>query len=97
MSMACMQLGAKATVDLTPCQRRTGCGHFQRNPPTGGAANGMPLKIDRPSSTVPLTVPPVTSALCICAFAGMGAPTAIAAASTINPSDFLQCFMEEPS
>src|SRR5580700_6612693 len=66
---ACMQACAKASAGFTPDQGRTGAGAFQRSAPTGGAANGMPLKIDRPFSAVPLISPPVTRARLICAWA----------------------------
>src|SRR5690242_20573517 len=56
----CMQAFANASAFFTPDQGLTGAGAFQRRSPVGGAANGMPLKIERPLSATPLTVPPVT-------------------------------------
>jgi len=56
------QGSAKAVVCLTPLQGMTGCGACQRRSPTGGAANGRPLKAATPLSTTPRTLPPVTSA-----------------------------------
>src|SRR5688572_23821638 len=61
---------AKAEACLTPLQGMTGRGACQRRSPTGGAANGIPLKAATPLSTVPRTVPPVTSACSIAAVAG---------------------------
>src|ERR1700722_20849576 len=58
----CMQACAKASACFTPDQDFTGAGAFQRSGPTGGAANGMPLKMVTPLSAVPLTSPPVTRA-----------------------------------
>ena len=60
-----MQAFAKASAFLTPDQGLTGAGAFQRSSPTGGAANGMPLKIEMPFCEVPLTAPPVTVAVTI--------------------------------
>ncbi len=56
-----------------PGHALTGCGAFQRKSPTGGAANGMPLNCETPSTTVPATVPPVTLTCEICAIAAAGA------------------------
>src|SRR5688572_11313893 len=64
------QGSAKAVVCLTPLQGITGCGACQRRSPTGGAANGIPLKAATPLSIAPRTVPPVTSACSIAAVAG---------------------------
>src|ERR1043165_194594 len=66
------QGSANAEVCLTPLQGMTGCGAFQRRSPTGGAANGIPLKAATPLSTVPRTVPPVISA---CSMAAVAGPT----------------------
>src|SRR6185295_20079767 len=68
----CMQAFANASAFLTPDQGLTGAGAFQRRSPTGGAANGMPLKIERSPSVTPLTSPPVTLACVICASAACG-------------------------
>ena len=56
-----MQLGANAAAERTPFHACTGCGARQRRLPTGGAANGTPLKIPTlPSGLdVPAIVPPV--------------------------------------
>src|SRR6187455_806595 len=56
----CMHAFAKASAFLTPDQGWTGAGAFQRKSPTGGAANGIPLKIEMPSCATPLIAPPVT-------------------------------------
>src|SRR5688572_19710348 len=66
------QGSAKAVVCLMPLQGITGCGARQRRSPTGGAANGIPLKAATLLSTVPRTVPPVTSA---CSMAAVAGPT----------------------
>ena len=47
----CMQRGAKRSVLRTLAHGNTGCGGFQRNVPTGGAAYGMPWNS---SSVTPL-------------------------------------------
>ena len=39
-----MQRGPNASALRTPSHFTAGCGAFQRSGPTGGAANGMPLK-----------------------------------------------------
>ena len=43
----CMQRGPNLSAGRTPGQLWTGCGAFQRRSPTGGAANGIPLKTRR--------------------------------------------------
>jgi hypothetical protein len=40
-----------------PFQGVTGCGGRQRNSPTGGAAKGIPLKLETPSPVTPRTIP----------------------------------------
>src|ERR1700731_1654181 len=53
---------------LTPFQGLTGCGSFQRNSPTGGAANGMPLKITTfPSALLLPATSPASVGTCTCA------------------------------
>src|ERR1035441_9612169 len=42
---ACMQRAPYPVAWRTPVQPAAGCGAFQRNGPTGGAAYGMPLKV----------------------------------------------------
>src|SRR5690242_14438249 len=42
---ACIGLALNASHFFMPFQCCTGCGAFHLNSPTGGAANGMPLKI----------------------------------------------------
>src|ERR1035438_7639946 len=42
---ACMQRAPYPVAWRTPVQAAAGCGAFQRNGPTGGAAYGMPLKV----------------------------------------------------
>ncbi|GAA0361245.1 hypothetical protein GCM10008932_12360 [Alkalibacterium iburiense] len=39
-----MDIGANSNVFNVPSQSSTGCGARQRFSPTGGAANGIPLK-----------------------------------------------------
>src|SRR6188768_2220341 len=73
---ACMQALAKASAFLTPAQGLAGAGAFQRRSPTGGAANGMPLKTEMPASVTPLTAPPVTVATVTCASAASNGNTA---------------------
>ena len=41
---ACMQRAPNSVAFRTPSHDAGGCGAFQRSSPTGGAANGMPLK-----------------------------------------------------
>src|SRR5674476_296082 len=62
---ACMQALAKASAFFTPDQGLTAAGAFQRKSPTGGAAKGMPLKIEMQDSATPLTSAPVTLATVI--------------------------------
>src|ERR1019366_8787597 len=40
-----MQRAGYSVAFRTPVQAAASCGSFQRNPPTGGAAYGMPLKV----------------------------------------------------
>src|SRR3954470_15707064 len=47
----------------TPSHGATGCGGRNRNSPTGGAANGTPLKTHTPSSSSPATRPAAVSAI----------------------------------
>src|SRR3954470_11723910 len=61
----CMQAFANASAFLTPDHGFTGAGAFHRKSPVGGAANGMPLKMEMPSCPTPLTAPPVTRACTI--------------------------------
>ena len=57
-----MQAGPNLSALRTPDQFFTGCGSRQRRSPTGGCANGMPLKLRTPSlggavdSTMPFAV-----------------------------------------
>jgi hypothetical protein len=41
----CIGLAENLSHFRTPVQFFAGCGAFQRKSPTGGAANGIPLKI----------------------------------------------------
>src|SRR5215510_3452463 len=66
---SCMQLTANVVACFTPVHDWIGCGAFHRSAPTGGAANGMPLKEAMPLVDVPATRPPVTSASLIWALA----------------------------
>ncbi len=54
-----MQRGAYSVAALTSDHFATGCGARQRFGPTGGAANGMPLKsrISRLAPVVPAILP----------------------------------------
>ena len=45
----------------TPAQAAGGCGGRQRNGPTGGAANGMPLNVSTPSWRTPCRRPKAVS------------------------------------
>jgi hypothetical protein len=78
----CMQAVPNLTVCRTPDQGFTGWGACQRSSPTGGAAKGIPLNSEIPSTTVPAIVPPVTSACMICALAAVAATSASAAIKT---------------
>src|ERR1039457_5440942 len=42
---ACMQRAGYSVAFRTPVHAAAGCGAFQRNGPTGGAAYGMPLNV----------------------------------------------------
>ena len=54
----CMARGPNLSACRTPCHFLTGCGGFHRKSPTGGSANGIPLKTRIPScSAVPSTAP----------------------------------------
>src|SRR5262249_40082497 len=55
---ACMQRVPNSVALRTPLQFFTGCGAFQRNSPTGGAANGIPRKTRTPG--VPAVAPSTT-------------------------------------
>src|SRR5204862_386414 len=81
---ACMQALAKASAFFTPVHAFTGAGAFQRRSPTGGAAKGMPLKMEMPPSTVPLTAPPVTLAWLISASATFVANSAASPATRLR-------------
>src|SRR5438105_1447539 len=52
-----MHSALNASAFLTPFHAGGGCGAFQRSSPTGGAANGMPLKTRTPSTAVPAIAP----------------------------------------
>ena len=41
---SCIARGPNWSAGRTPCHGRTACGAHQRRSPTGGAANGIPLK-----------------------------------------------------
>ena len=66
-----MQALAKLSTLRMPVHGATAAGAFQRSAPTGGAAKGMPLKMDKPLSYTPLTSPPVTLTGGICATSGV--------------------------
>src|SRR5512138_2741429 len=55
----CMHCALNSVALRSPCQFFTGCGSRQRRSPTGGCANGMPLKMRRSFSlsTTPTSVP----------------------------------------
>src|SRR5215212_6696226 len=53
----CMQTCPYLSALRTPVHFATGCGSFQRSGPTGGAANGTPLKTRTPSCSVPESWP----------------------------------------
>jgi hypothetical protein len=79
-----MQAVPKFTVRLTPDQGLTGRGAFHLRAPTGGAAKGIPLNSEIPSTTVPEISPPVTFAVAISAIAGDPAARASAARQISN-------------
>src|SRR5882672_11276508 len=55
----CIQRGPNLSEIRASCQFFTGCGGFQRESPTGGAPNGMPLKLRAPEllSETPSSMP----------------------------------------
>ena len=59
---SCMARGPNRSAGRTPAHGAAGCGGRQRRSPTGGAANGMPLKLrtPEPGSMVPSRMPPDT-------------------------------------
>src|ERR1700689_4567758 len=57
VGFGCQQAGPYSVTFLTPVHRGIGLGGFQRSCPTGGNANGMPLKTRRSPSVFPSTVP----------------------------------------
>src|SRR5262245_66528498 len=79
---SCTQLGANAVAVFTPVHFWTACGAFHRRPPTGAAANGIPLKAAIPPLTTPDTRPPVTAALGICEYADEASSTSAATQRT---------------
>ena len=54
----CTHTFPNASALRTPCQCAAGCGCFQRKSPTGGAANGMPLKARTPEASVTPDISP---------------------------------------
>src|SRR5688572_3185288 len=58
--------GPNALALNTPSHLAAGCGAFQRFSPTGGAANGTPLKMRTVGCTVPVTpsISPVSMRSC---------------------------------
>ena len=61
-----MHDGPNALALNTPSHLAAGCGAFQRFSPSGGAANGMPLKMRTVGCTVPVTpsTAPVSTLTC---------------------------------
>ena len=57
---ACIGAGAYSCALNTPSHFSAGCGAFQRNSPTGGLANGTPLKTARFCWAVPCSLPCAT-------------------------------------
>src|SRR5579864_911933 len=53
----CRQWGPNSVAFFTPLHFVAGAGAFQRKPPTGGAAYGMPRKVFTLPSSLPSTVP----------------------------------------
>src|SRR5205823_7358441 len=49
----CRHTSPKVSALRTPLHFATGCGGFHRRSPTGGAANGIPLKTRTPRLVVP--------------------------------------------
>ena len=77
---ACMQRAPNSVAFRTPSHDVGGCGGFHRRSPTGGAANGMPLKtrtLDE-ATVVPSTAP---------AFVFTGSAVATAAVRRITTPD----------
>src|SRR6476661_6107094 len=52
-----LQAGPNAVASRTPSHRALSTGGLHRNAPTGGSANGIPLKILTPCSAVPRSAP----------------------------------------
>src|SRR4029453_6375998 len=48
----CTQTSLNCSAFFTPSHFAGGCGSFQRNSPTGGAAKGMPLNARTPDASV---------------------------------------------
>src|SRR5688572_21884426 len=72
----CVQRGAYSVAVLTPDHFATGCGARQRFAPTGGAANGIPLKV-RMSELAPAV--PAIVPLSIMTSAGIAAKAPVVA------------------
>src|SRR5580700_4324143 len=73
----CTHTFPNASAFRTPFHRSGGCGSFHRKLPTGGAANGMPLKARTPdSSLTPDTSPSLvlTGSLIVAAVASGDEP-----------------------
>jgi hypothetical protein len=65
---SCTQLDLNSAALRTPCHGLTACGGRQRRAPTGGCANGIPLKAITPFAAAPRTLP-----LSICTRVGSAA------------------------
>src|SRR6059058_4272816 len=83
-----MHSAPNASAFFTPFHAGGGCGAFQRSSPTGGAANGMPLKTRTPSTAVPAISPPSTLTVSEAAANRQAHPTTVAS-KTIRPFDFI--------
>src|SRR6476620_2318185 len=53
----CIQSAGNSVAWRTPVHLAAGCGGRQRSSPTGGAANGTPLKETTPSTASPCSSP----------------------------------------
>src|SRR5690606_37903294 len=62
------QVGPNSLPSRTPSQAATGCGGRHRNAPTGGAAYGLPLKLETSPPVVPPTIPEAVRTVCASAW-----------------------------
>ena len=78
-----MQRGPNWSALRAPVQFFTGCGSFQRRSPTGGAANGIPLKLRTPDLAA--AVVSIRPLAVLTWSAANAAPSPITMANTVLP------------